>query len=90
VLGINPDGSTCFEVLTIADLHKNWGIPAGKRVILEYNAASQPVGLSANKFRRQTGKLIRSGAYVHIRDAWAHVQNNTKEDVWKALMVCLN
>ncbi|XP_062173324.1 uncharacterized protein LOC133878802 isoform X2 [Alnus glutinosa] len=86
-ISINLDGSTCFEVLTIADLHNNWGIPSGKRVVLEYNAASQPVGLSANKFRRQTGKLIRSGAYVHIRDAWAHVKNSMKEDVWNALMV---
>jgi hypothetical protein len=59
----------------------------GKRVVMDYNPGWQPVGFSANKFRRQTGKLIRSGNYVHLRDNWTHVQARTKEDIWEALMV---
>jgi hypothetical protein len=69
------------------DPHKAWEIPAGKRVVMDYNPGWQPVGFSANKFRRQTGKLIRSGNYVHLRDDWAHVPARTKEDIWEALMV---
>jgi hypothetical protein len=87
MLGTNPDGSTCFEVMTITDPHKAWEIPTGKRVVMDYNPGWQPVGFSANKFRRQTGKLIRSGNYVHLRDDWAHVPARTKEDIWEALMV---
>jgi len=34
---------------------------------MEYNATSQPVGLSANKFRREIGKIIRNGTSVHLR-----------------------
>jgi len=55
-----------------------WGIPIGKRIVMKYNLASQLVGLSANKFRRQTGKLIGSGAYVHIRDNLEDVQDHMK------------
>jgi hypothetical protein len=73
--------------MTITDPHKAWEIPEGKRVMMDYNQGWQPVGFSANKFRRQTGKLIRSGNYVHLRDDWAHVPARTKEDIWEALMV---
>lgn len=69
------------------DPHKAWEIPAGKRVVMDYNLGWQPVGFSANKFRWQTGKLIRSGNYVHLRDDWAHVPARTKEDIWEAMMV---
>jgi hypothetical protein len=69
------------------DTHKACEIPAGKRVVMDYNPGWQPVGFSANKFRRQTGKLIRSGNYVHLRDDWAHVPALTKEDIWEAVMV---
>jgi hypothetical protein len=54
---------------------------------MDYNPGWQPVGFSANKFRRQTGKLIRSVNYVHLRDDWVHVPARTKEDIWEALMV---
>jgi hypothetical protein len=73
--------------MTITDTHKAWEIPTGKRVVMDYNPGWQPVGFSANKFRRQTGKLIRSGNYVHLRDDWAHVPPRTKEDIWETLMV---
>jgi hypothetical protein len=90
VLDINQDGSTYFKVLTIKGSHKTWDIPNGQRVVCEYNNASQPVGFSALKFRRMTGKIIRSGNYVRIRDDWAKVPQCTKEDIWDALMVWLN
>jgi hypothetical protein len=73
--------------MTITDPHKAWEIPAGKRVVMDYNPSWQPVGFSANKFRRQTGKLIRSGNYVHLRDDWEYVPACTKKDIWEALMV---
>jgi len=73
--------------MTITDPHKAWEIPPGKRVVMDYNPGWQPVGFSANKFRRQTGKLIRSGNYVHLRDNCVHVPARTKEDIWEALMV---
>jgi len=68
MLGTKSDGNTCFKVLAITDLHKGWEIPAGQRVVMEYYLGWQPIGLNTNKFRRQTGKLIRSGTYVHLRD----------------------
>jgi hypothetical protein len=73
--------------MTITDPHKAWEIPAGKRVVMDYKSGWQPVGFSANKFRRQTGKLIRSGNYVHLWDDWGHLPARTKEDIWEALMV---
>jgi len=54
---------------------------------MDYNPSWQPVGFSDNKFRQQTGKLIRSGNYVHLRDDWAHVLAHKKEDILEALMV---
>jgi hypothetical protein len=54
---------------------------------MDYNSGWQPVGFSANKFRRQTGKLIRRRNYVHLQDDWAHVPARTKEDIWEVLMV---
>jgi hypothetical protein len=54
---------------------------------MDYNPGCQPVGFRANKFTRQTRKLIRSRNYVHLRDDWAHVPARTKEDIWEALMV---
>ena len=90
MLDIDRDGSTYFKVLTIKGSHKTWDIPNGQRVVCEYNNAAQPVGFSALKFRRMTGKIIRSGNYVRIRDNWAKVPQRIKEDIWDALMVYLN
>ena len=66
MLGINRDGSTHFQVLTIKGSHKTWDIPNGQRVVCDHNNASQPVGFSALKFRRMTGKIIRSRNYVNM------------------------
>jgi hypothetical protein len=36
--------------------------------VMHYNNAFQPLGLSANKFRWQCGKLVRNRAFVNMRD----------------------
>jgi hypothetical protein len=61
----------------------------GKKVVLQYNAALQPVGRACNRFRRAEGMLIRSGSYIHMRDEWARVDKQIKQTMWDALMVCL-
>jgi hypothetical protein len=65
-LGYNPDGSIYYEV--IRDPKRNWVLPRGKKVVLQYNAVLQPVGRACNRFRRAKGMLIRSGSYIHMRD----------------------
>jgi hypothetical protein len=50
---------------------------------------TQPVGRNANQFKRNTGKLVRSGHFVHMRDEWLKVDKLLKQDMWAALMVCL-
>jgi hypothetical protein len=64
-------------------------LTVGKKIVLEYNAAIQPVGRSANRFRWHTGKIVRSGNYLHMRDEWLKVDKRIKLDIWVALMVCL-
>lgn len=62
-------------------------LPRGKKVVLQYNAAIQPVGRACNRFRRAEGKMIRSGSYIHMRDEWARVNRQIKQAMWNALMV---
>jgi hypothetical protein len=64
-------------------------LPRGKKIVLQYNAAIQPVGRACNRFRHATGMLIRSGSYIHMRDEWARVDKNIKNAMWDALMVCI-
>jgi hypothetical protein len=64
-------------------------LPRGKKVVLQYNAALQPVGRACNRFRRAEGMLIRSGSYIHMWDEWARVKKQIKQAMWDALMVCL-
>jgi hypothetical protein len=53
LLGYNPDGSIYYEV--IRDPKRNWVLPRGKKIVLQYNAATQPVGRACNRFRWATG-----------------------------------
>jgi hypothetical protein len=87
LLGYNPDGTIYYEV--IKDPERNWVLPRGKNVVLQYNAAIQPVGRACNRFRGAEGKLIRSGSYIHMRDEWTRVNKQIKQAMWDALMVCL-
>jgi hypothetical protein len=64
-------------------------LPRGKKVVLQYNAALQPIGRACNRFRQAEGMLIRSGSYIHMRDKWAKVDKQIKQAMWDALMVCL-
>jgi hypothetical protein len=81
VFGIKPDGSTTFQVLTMKGSHTLWDIPNRQRVMYEYNNASQLVGMSAMKFRRMTGSIVRSGNYVRLQNDWLVVLEHTKEDI---------
>jgi hypothetical protein len=71
VSGYNPDGSIYYEV--IRDPERNWVLPKGKKIVLQYNYATQPVGRACNRFRRAEGMLIRSGSFIHMRDEWVKV-----------------
>jgi hypothetical protein len=73
----------------IKDPERNWVLPRGKKVVLQYNAAIQLVGRAYNRFRWAEGKLIRSGSYIHMRDEWARVNKQIKQAMSDALMVCL-
>ncbi|XP_062171470.1 uncharacterized protein LOC133877245 isoform X2 [Alnus glutinosa] len=84
LMGYNPDGTIYYEV--IDDPARNWVLPRGKKVVLQYNAAIQPVGRACNRFRRAEGKMIRSGSYIHMRDEWAKVNRQIKQAMWDALM----
>jgi hypothetical protein len=86
-LGYSPDGSIYYEV--IRDPERNWVLPRGKTIVLQYNAATQPVGRACNCFRHATGMLVRSGFFMHMRDEWAKVDKQIKKAMWDALMVCL-
>jgi hypothetical protein len=87
LLGYNPDGSIYYEV--IRDPERNWVLPRGKKIVLQYNAATQSIGRACNRFRRATGMLIRSESHIHMRDEWAKVDKHIKKAMWDALMVCL-
>jgi hypothetical protein len=64
-------------------------LPRGKKIVLQYNAATQPVGRACNRFRRATGMLIKSRSYIRMRDEWAKVDKQIKKAMWDALMVYL-
>jgi hypothetical protein len=36
----------------------------GKKIVLQYNAATQPVGRACNRFRRAIEMLVRSGSHI--------------------------
>jgi hypothetical protein len=57
-------------VLTVNDSHKLWNIPEGKKVVMEYTGAWQPVGKKGLKLRRMTGKIVRSDVFLRISDNW--------------------
>ncbi|XP_059434867.1 uncharacterized protein LOC132167849 [Corylus avellana] len=85
-ISTDSEGNEVIEVFTIRDSHRLPGVPAGKRIIMEYNAACQPVGVSSMRFKRMAGDIVRSSNYVRIPDDWLKVPQRTKEDIWDALM----
>jgi hypothetical protein len=73
----------------IRDPERNWVLPRGKKIVLQYNAAIQPVGRACNLLRRAEGMLIRSRSLIHMCDEWAKVDKQIKKAMWHALMVWL-
>jgi hypothetical protein len=57
--------------------------------VLQYNAATQPVGRACNRFRRATGMFGRRGSHIHMPDEWVKVDKQIKKAMWHTLMVCL-
>jgi hypothetical protein len=57
--------------------------------VMHYNMVFQPLGLGANKFRRQSGKLVRGGGFVNMQDEWGNVDAARRHALLEALMVCL-
>jgi hypothetical protein len=47
------------------------------------------LGKSGSKFRHMMGKIFKSGAFIQISDDRKKIPENTKEDVWSSLMVCV-
>jgi hypothetical protein len=64
----NTDANNNIEVLNVSDSYKLYSIPDGKRVIVEFTGMVQPVGKSREKWRRMTGKMIKSSSFVRISD----------------------
>jgi hypothetical protein len=56
--------------------------------VLQYNAATQPVGRACNRFRRATGMLVSSRSHIHMWDEWTRVDKQIKKAMWDVLMVC--
>jgi hypothetical protein len=74
-------------VLDVSDSCKLNNIPEGKRVIAQFTGSAQPVGRSWCRWRRTTGKMVKSGSFVQISDDWKKASQEKKEIFFTALMV---
>jgi hypothetical protein len=81
------DANDKIEVLDVSDSHKLNNIPEGKRVIAQFSSSAQPIGRSGCRWRRTTGKMVRSGSFIRISDDWKKVSQEKKEIFFTALMV---
>jgi hypothetical protein len=84
---MHADANNKIEVLDVSDSRKLYNIPDGKQVIVEFTGMAQPIGKSGGKWRRMTGKMVRSGSFVRISDDWRKVSVERKELFYDALMV---
>jgi hypothetical protein len=85
--GMHADENNKIEVLDVSDSQKLNNIPEGKRVIAQFTGSAQPVGKSGVRWRRMTGKMIRSSSFVQISDDWKKVSQDQKEIFFTTLMV---
>jgi hypothetical protein len=69
----------------VRDPEMNWVLPTGKKIVLQYNIVTQPVGRAYNRFRGHIGNLVRSGSYIHMQDKWLMVDKHIKRAMWEAL-----
>jgi hypothetical protein len=86
-LEMHADENDKIKVLDVSDSWKLNNIPKGKRVIAQFMGSAQPVGRSGLRWRRTTGKMIRSGSFVRISDDWKKVSQDKKKIFFPALMV---
>jgi hypothetical protein len=85
----NADTNDNIEVLNVSDSYKLYLILDEKRVIVEFIGMWQPVGKRGGKWRRMTGKMVRSGSFVRISDDWRNVRLEKNELFYDALMVSI-
>jgi len=69
----------------VRDPETNWVLPMGKKIVLEYNVETQPVGRACNYFRPHIENLVRSESYIHMQDEWLIVDKQIKRAMWEAL-----
>ena len=84
---MHADANDIIEVLDVSDSRKLNNIPEGKRIVVQFTGSAQPVGRSGCRWRRTTGKMVRSGSFVRISDDWRKVSQERKEIFFTALMV---
>jgi hypothetical protein len=78
-----------FHIKDVGSPTALWTIPAGEKVVIDFNATWQPVGTSGMKFSRLGAKYVRSGKFVGLgAQNWRKIPPQAKEDLWAALMVC--
>jgi hypothetical protein len=88
VLNNNIDRKGGFHERDAGGVRDIWGIPLGEKVVLELNSAGMPIGTSGKKFKRLSGKYVRSGKFVGLSAPhWRRIENDKKEQIWKSLMV---
>jgi hypothetical protein len=85
----NADTNDNIEVLNVSDSYKLYLILDEKRVIVEFTGMWQPVGKRGGKWRRMTGKMVRSSSFVRISDDWRKVRLEKNELFYDALMVSI-
>ena len=84
---MHADENNKIQVLDVSDSRKLNNILEGKRVIVQLTGSAQPIGKSGVRWRRTTGKMIRSGSFIRISDDWKKVSEEQKEIFFTALMV---
>jgi len=78
-----------FHIRDVGSPTALWTIPAGKKVVVDFNATWHPIGTSGLKFSQLGVKYIQSGKFVGLNAPnWRKIPSQAKEDLWAALMVC--
>ena len=90
MLNVNTDKAGNISIKNIGDSYDLWSTDDGNKIVCEYNATWQSVELSAKKFNRMIGKIMRSRHFVGVSALWSKVPQRTKKDIWNSLMVRIN
>ncbi|XP_062162146.1 uncharacterized protein LOC133869203 [Alnus glutinosa] len=73
------------NVRTVGSPKDIWHIPDGERIVIQFNAAHQPMGPGSEKFRRICGKIVRNGRFINLHGNWRKLPPEGKEQMWLAL-----